>query len=201
MFLEITKYQLLKKLLKVNFVSFGYNFPDIPNSFLETPWLWSMGSLLQWLGVTLELLCLLITHIASSSCINWTLWSSDFKSDFLLVEQKDQISESLLQWVKWGVRLFQSVLVWIIAILYKWGKDSLSCKLWYRIDTKKEKTIHLWSFQKNRSSPLLFPLSWGCAVEMEAHVSVNTSSYKCSFITECKLSFWYWTFCMNWMWI
>ena len=156
MFLEITKYQLLKKLLKVNFVSFGYNFPDIPNSFLETPWLWSMGSLLQWLGVTLELLCLLITHIASSSCINWTLWSSDFKSDFLLVEQKDQVSESLLQWVNWGVRLFQSVLVWIIAILYKWGKDSFSCKLWLKIDTNKKKLCTCEVFRKIGALPCSF---------------------------------------------
>ena len=135
-------------------MSFGYNFPDIPNSFLETPWLWSMSSLLQWLWVTLELLCLLITHIASSPCINWTLWSSNFKSDFLLVEQKDQVSESLLQWVNWGVRLFQSVLVWIIAILYKWGKDSFSCKLWFKIYTNKKYALVKFS-EKSELSPAL----------------------------------------------
>ena len=161
MFLEITKYQLLKKLLKVNSVSLGYNFPDIPNSFLETPWLWSMGSLLQWLGVTLELLCLLITHIASSSCtyIILEIEHCDLRisrEDFLLVEQKDQVSESLLKWVNWGVRLFQSVLVWIIAILYKWGKDSFSCKLWFKIDTNKKKLCTCEVFRNIGALPCSF---------------------------------------------
>ena len=156
MFLEITKYQLLKKLLKVNSVSLGYNFPDIPNSFFGNSMIVINGFSAAMTWVTLELLCLLITHIASSSCINWTLWSSDFKSDFLLVEQKDQISESLLQWVKWGVRLFQSVLVWIIAILYKWGKDSFGCKLWFEIETQIRKNYALMNFsEKSEISPAL----------------------------------------------
>ena len=142
-------------------MSFGYNFPDIHNSFLETPWLWSMSSLLQWLGVTLELLCLLITHIASSSCTYIILWIEhcdlrNFKRGFSLGGTKRSGFWITLKWVNWGVRLFQSVLVWIIAILYKWGKDSFSCKLWFEIDTNKKKLCTCEVFRKIGALPCSF---------------------------------------------